>query len=104
MLTVKTDSRERVRRKIKRSQKALGPQLIILSEMAQLHAHCVSKCGDDADKSIIIFEEKKKEKKKRRKPSAIVHYFSKRGSCLLKPLNIYAACRDSHTAVVNMAE
>lgn len=64
MLTVKTDSRERVRRKIKRSQKALGPQLIILSEMAQLHAHCVSKCGDDADKSIIIFEEKKKEKKK----------------------------------------
>lgn len=99
MLTVKTDSRERVRRKIKRSQKALGPQLIILSEMAQLHAHCVSKCGDDADKSIIIFEGKK-----RRKPSAIVHYFSKRGSCLLKPLNIYAACRDSHTAVVNMAE
>lgn len=64
MLTVKTDSRERVRRKIKRSQKALGPQLIILSEMAQLHAHCVSKCGDDADKSIIIFEEKKKRKKK----------------------------------------
>lgn len=32
--------------------------------MAQLHAHCVSKCGDDADKSIIIFEEKKKKKKK----------------------------------------
>lgn len=60
MLTVKTDSRERVRRKIKQSQKALGPQLIILSEMAQLHAHCVSKCGDDADKSIIIFEGGKK--------------------------------------------
>lgn len=32
--------------------------------MAQLHAHCVSKCGDDADKSIIIFEEKKKKEKK----------------------------------------
>lgn len=50
-------------RKIKQSQKALGPRLIILSEMAQLHAHCVSKCGEDADKSIIIFEKKKKKEK-----------------------------------------